>query len=166
VTVIAIDSIATPEDAAAFARLNEEWITTHFALEAKDRETLADPFGRYVATGGDVLLARHGDEVLGCVALEPEGDGGDFELSKMAVAPAAQGHGLGRRLLEAAIARARELGASALFLGSNRRLGPAVHLYESVGFEHVAREDIGPMPYDRADVFMRLELERPRPEEG
>lgn len=157
-TVIAIESIATPEDAAAFARLNEEWITTYFTLEAKDRDTLADPFGRYVATGGDVLLARHGDEVLGCVALEPEADGA-FELSKMAVSPAAQGQGLGRRLLEAAIARARELGATALFLGSNRRLGPAVHLYESVGFAHVPREDIGPMPYDRANVFMRLELD-------
>lgn len=157
-TVITIDSIATPEDATAFARLNEEWITTHFTLEAKDRETLADPFGRYVAPGGDVLLARHGDEVLGCVALEP-GDARVFELSKMAVSPAAQGQGLGRRLLEAAIARARELGATALFLGSNRRLGPAVHLYEAVGFAHVPREDIGPMPYDRADVFMRLELE-------
>jgi putative acetyltransferase len=159
VTVIAIDSIATPEDAAAFARLNEEWITAHFALEAKDRELLADPFGRYVAPGGDVLIARHDDEVLGCVALEPDADGTVFELSKMAVSPAAQGHGLGRRLLEAAIARARALGATALFLGSNDRLAPAVHLYESVGFRHVAREDIGPMPYDRANVFMRLELE-------
>jgi putative acetyltransferase len=158
VTVITIDSIATPEDAAAFARLNEEWITTHFTLEDKDRETLADPFGRYVAPGGDVLLARHGEEVLGCVALEPDDDGRVFELSKMAVSPAAQGQGLGRRLLEAAIARAGALGATALFLGSNRRLAPAVHLYESVGFRHVPREDIGPMPYDRANVFMRLEL--------
>jgi N-acetylglutamate synthase-like GNAT family acetyltransferase len=158
VTVIAIDSIATPEDAAAFARLNEEWITTYFAMEAKDRETLADPFGRYVAPGGDVLIARHGDEVLGCVALEPVADGTTFELSKMAVSPAAQGQGLGRRLLEAAIARAEALGATALFLGSNDRLAPAVHLYESVGFQHVPREDIGPMPYDRANVFMRLEL--------
>jgi GNAT superfamily N-acetyltransferase len=157
VPVLVIDSIATPEDAAAFARLNEEWITTYFTLEAKDRETLADPFGRYVATGGDVLIARDGAEILGCVALEPEADG-VFELSKMAVSPAAQGRGLGRRLLEAAIARARELGATSLFLGSNRRLGPAVHLYESVGFQHVPREDIGPMPYDRADVFMKLEL--------
>jgi putative acetyltransferase len=158
VTVITIDSIATPEDAAAFARLNAEWITAHFTLEAKDRETLADPFGRYVEPGGDVLLARDGDAVLGCVALEPGGDGRAFELSKMAVAPAAQGHGLGRRLLEAAIERARALGATTLFLGSNRRLAPAVHLYEAVGFQHVPREDIGPMPYDRADVFMRLEL--------
>lgn len=157
VPVITIDSIATPADAAAFAALNEAWIVQHFTLEAKDRATLADPFGTYVAPGGDVLVARDGEQVLGCVALEPEG-AGVFELSKMAVDPAAQGQGLGRRLLEAAIARARELGATSLFLGSNTKLAPAVHLYEALGFTHVPREDIGPMPYDRANVFMRLEL--------
>jgi GNAT superfamily N-acetyltransferase len=159
VPVITIDSIATAADAAAFAALNEAWIVQHFTLEAKDRETLADPFGTYVAPGGDVLLARDGDgAALGCVALEPGAEAGVFELSKMAVDPAAQGQGLGRRLLEAAIARARELGATSLFLGSNTKLAPAVHLYESVGFEHVPREDIGPMPYDRANVFMRMPL--------
>ncbi len=157
VPVITIDSIATDADAAAFAALNEAWIVQHFTLEDKDRETLADPFGTYVAPGGDVLLARDDDRALGCVALEPGADG-VFELSKMAVDPAAQGQGLGRRLLEAAIARARELGATSLFLGSNTKLAPAVHLYESVGFRHVPREDIGPMPYDRANVFMQMAL--------
>jgi len=156
--VITIDSIATDADARAFARLNEAWISAHFTLEAKDRETLADPFGVYVEPGGDVLVARDDDgAVLGCVALEPTADG-VFELSKMAVDPAAQGQGLGRRLLEAAIDRARALGATSLFLGSNTKLGPAVHLYEALGFTHVPREDIGPMPYDRANVFMSLTL--------
>jgi ribosomal protein S18 acetylase RimI-like enzyme len=148
----------TPEDAAAFARINEEWIRQVFALEDKDRETLADPFGHYVEPGGDVLLARDRDDrIIGCVALEPTGDG-IFELSKMAVLPAERGRGTGRRLLDAAIARARALGGSSLFLGSNRRLAPAVGLYESAGFRHVARERIGPLPYSRADVFMELQL--------
>jgi GNAT superfamily N-acetyltransferase len=160
VPVITIDSIRSDADAAAFARLNETWISQHFTLEAKDRATLADPFGVYVRPGGDVLLARDDDgTVLGCVALEPLEDApGTFELSKMAVDPAAQGQGLGRRLLEAAVERARELGATSLFLGSNTKLAPAVHLYEAVGFAHVPREDIGPMPYDRANVFMKLTL--------
>lgn len=162
VPVITIDSIRSPADAAAFAALNEAWISEHFTLEAKDRATLADPFGAYVEPGGDVLLARDGDRdgaILGCVALEPLHDQpGVFELSKMAVDPAAQGRGLGRRLLEAGIERARALGATSLFLGSNTKLAPAVHLYEALGFTHVPREDIGPMPYDRANVFMSLKL--------
>jgi putative acetyltransferase len=156
--MVTVTSIATREDAAAFSRLNEEWIASLFSLEQKDRDTLADPFGHYVAPGGDVLLARDGENrVVGCVALEPAGDG-VFELSKMAVAPPERGRGIGRRLLVAAIARARALGASSLFLGSNRRLTAAVGLYESAGFRHVPREAIGLLPYSRADVFMELRL--------
>lgn len=81
-----------------------------------------------------------------------------FELSKMSVSPELRGRGYGRRILHAAINRARELGAASLFLGSSTKLPNAVHLYESVGFKHVAIEQIGPMPYVRADVFMELEL--------
>jgi len=155
--MVTITSMRTAEDAAAFGRLNEEWISSLFALEDKDRETLADPFGHYVEPGGDVLLARDcEDRVIGCVALEPVGEG-VFELSKMAVAPAERGRGTGR-LMTAAIDRARALGASSLFLGSNRRLATAVGLYESVGFRHVPREHVGPLPYTRADVFMELPL--------
>ena len=155
--VITIDSMRTAGDAAAFERLNSEWIGAYFTVEDKDRETMADPWRFYVDPGGDVLLARAGDDVVGCVALEPVGDG-VFELSKMAVDPAERGRGTGRRLIEAAIARARELGATSLFLGSNRRLAAAVALYESVGFRHVPRERVGPLPYARADVFMELPL--------
>ena len=41
-----------------------------------------------------IAAKRAQDLIVGCVALVPEGHG-VFELSKMAVAPAAQGHGLG-----------------------------------------------------------------------
>ncbi len=155
--VITIDPMQTAEDAAAFERLNHEWISHYFTLEDKDRETTANPWKHYVEPGGAVLLARDGDRVIGCVALEPVG-GGVFELSKMAVDPDERGRGTGRQLLEAAIACARDLGATSLFLGSNRRLATAVHLYETVGFRHVPRDRVGPLPYVRADVFMELPL--------
>jgi N-acetylglutamate synthase-like GNAT family acetyltransferase len=76
----------------------------------------------------------------------------------MAVSPRLRGLGVGRRLLEHTIAEARALGAKSLFLGSSKKLKNAVHLYESVGFRHVAPDEIPPMPYTRADVFMAIEL--------
>lgn len=154
---ITISPLAGPADAQAFRELNEQWITRLFALEPADREVLGDPQGRIIATGGQVLLARLDGAAAGCVAVVNCG-GGIFELSKMAVSPEHRRRGLGRMLVQAAVDHARAAGASTLFLGSNRKLSDAVHLYESAGFRHVTPEEIGHMPYDRADVFMALQL--------
>ena len=147
----------TPADAEAFQTLNEEWISRIFTMEESDRKTLDDPFGAVVDRGGDVLIVRDGEEIVGCVAIVPGRDGA-FELSKMAVTPAARGRGLGRRLVQAAVDRARELGAVTVFLGSSTKLPNAVHLYEAAGFQHVPAEQIQLAPYARADVFMELVL--------
>jgi N-acetylglutamate synthase-like GNAT family acetyltransferase len=154
---IEVRPLRTAEDAEAFRRLNLEWIGAHFTVEEQDRRQLADPVAAYVEPGGEILMAELDGTVGGCVAIVPDGTGA-FELSKMAVAPELRGHGAGRRLLNAAVDRARELGATSLFLGSSTGLEAAVHLYEAVGFRHVPRESIH-MPYARASVFMRMELE-------
>ena len=155
---IEIRSLAPGDDATAFRTLNEEWITRYFTLEAKDRETLNDPLNSILLKGGHIFMAYAGAEAVGCVALIPMRDG-IYELSKMAVSPSLRGRGLGRRLLQHAIAQAKCLGARSLFLGSNTRLKDAVHLYKSVGFRHVNPDSLPPMPYSRADVFMEMSLE-------
>ena len=154
---IEIRPLRPGEDGTAFRTLNEEWITRHFTLEPKDIETLNDPQGTILRKGGQVFLAYAGEEVVGCAALIPMGEG-IVELSKMAVAPHLRGQGLGRQLLLHAVAEGRRLGATSLFLGSNSKLPAAVHLYESVGFEHVPAEERPALGYARADVFMRLHL--------
>lgn len=156
-TVLTIASMQTLEEALAFKTLNEEWIARIFNIEEADREILDNPVENIMNRGGDVLIARDGDSIVGCVALVPTG-AGVFELSKMSVTPELRGRGYGRRIIHAAINRARGLGATSLFLGSSTKLPNAVHLYESVGFKHVPVEQIGPMPYVRADVFMEMEL--------
>ena len=146
-------------DATAFRALNEEWISSRFSIEDEDRRQLDDPRAAYIAPGGQILLAEAGGRVIGCVAIVPDGTGA-WELSKMAVAPDERGRGTGRRLLEAGIVVARESGARSIFLGSSTKLVEAVHLYEAVGFSHVAPDALH-MPYDRADVFMQLILDGP-----
>jgi putative acetyltransferase len=156
-SVIEIRPLAPSDDATAFRTLNEEWITRYFTLEPKDREILNDPVHSILLKGGHIFMAYAGAEAIGCVALIPM-QNGVYELSKMAVSPHLRGRGLGRRLLQHAIAQARGLNAKSLFLGSNKRLKNAVHLYESVGFRHVKPENLPPMPYSRADVFMEMSL--------
>ena len=153
---ITISPLQAGEDGTAFRTLNEEWITRYFTLEPKDIETLSNP-QKIVADGGQIYFARMGKQAVGCVALLPL-ESGVYELSKMAVSPSMRGRGIGRTLLEHTIAEARMLGAKKLFLGSNSVLANAVHLYESLGFRHIPRENMPWVAYARADVFMELDF--------
>lgn len=158
-TPTTVSSIGSQSDADAFYALNEEWISRLFALEEEDRAVLGDPFGRIVVPGGDVLMAREpgSGAVVGCVALVAH-PGAVFELAKMAVAPAAQGRGVGRQLIAAAIDRARALGRVRLFLGTNSKLIPALHLYEDAGFVRITRDRLPVADYyARADILMELQ---------
>jgi GNAT superfamily N-acetyltransferase len=158
---IDIRALRPGEDASAFRTLNEEWITRHFALEPKDIETLNHPDTAILNKGGCIFMIYVDDGAesapVGCVALIPMQQG-VYELSKMAVAPSMRGRGLGRQLIEHAIAHSRQIGAKSLFLGSNSKLPAAVTLYESVGFRHVDPATLPDMHYSRADVFMEMPL--------
>ena len=157
---LTIRPLSSDADAAAFSALNGQWIVEHFVMEEQDRRQLANPVAAYIEPGGQILVAELDGRVVGCVAIVPEGDGAAYELSKMAVVPELRGRGTGRQLLQAAIECARGLGAESLFLGSSTKLAPALHLYEALGFVHVAPETLH-MPYERADVFMQLQLVPP-----
>jgi len=140
-------------DEDAFRRLNEEWIVPLFELEAKDEEALGNPRGNILDRGGRIFLAFAGDDAVGCCALMTGPD--HFEVAKMAVTKSWQRAGIGRKLLQAVIEAAREMGATRLFLETNHVMKPAIRLYESLGFEHIPHV---PSPYARSDVSMELQL--------
>jgi GNAT superfamily N-acetyltransferase len=148
----------TAGDEAAFRKLNEEWIVLHFVLERKDEISLADPQGTILSRGGRIFFAVREGQPVGCCALLAM-TAGEFEVAKMAVTESSQGAGVGRQLLERVIAEARASGARRLYLETNRKLTPAIRLYESVGFRHLPPERIVPSPYARADVYMELYLD-------
>ena len=143
-----------PGDEAAFHDINVEWISAFFVLEAKDRETLENPRASIIDKGGAILIALVDGAAMGTAALIPMKDGG-VELAKMGVRPEAQGRGLGRKIITAAIELARERGAQRVYLETNSRLGSALKLYRDAGFVDVVGE---PSPYARADVQMELVL--------
>ena len=63
--------------------------------------------------------------------------GGEAEILTLAVAPHARGKGLGRVLLQAAIGRAEEQGAHAMFLEVGADNPHALALYAGLGFAKV-----------------------------
>lgn len=143
--------------ASDFARLNLEWIERFFHVEEPDRVALTDCENAIVAAGGQIFFALNEDAVIGTCAIVRHG-AATYELAKMAVTPAAQGQGVGRRLAEAAIAFAQAADAQKITLLTNSRLTPALRLYERLGFQY------RPLPsgseYMRADVYMELQLPR------
>jgi ribosomal protein S18 acetylase RimI-like enzyme len=87
------------------------------------------------------------------------------DVEKVAVAPEAQGRGIGRRLMTELIAAAREAGVEVLTLdlrGDNDR---AAALYESLGFQRYGRIErfvaVGNRRWDK--LFYALDLRRMSP---
>jgi N-acetylglutamate synthase-like GNAT family acetyltransferase len=153
---IELQSLRLGEDGTAFRTLNEEWISRYFVLEQRDKETLNHP-ERILANGGRIYFAFLAGVVVGTVALMRL-ENGQYELTKMAVSPEMRGKGIGRQILVHAIADARSMGLPSIFLASNSALQNAVHLYESLGFRHIPKEDLPWEAYGRADVFMEMPL--------
>jgi GNAT superfamily N-acetyltransferase len=142
-----------PEDQPWFESLNREWIERYFQMEPVDVEILTHPEENIIKGGGVILMARHQGLVVGTVALRPVNPA-VYEFTKMAVAPEYRGRGIGRAISEAAIARARALGATKIILYSARKLENAIRLYLALGFVEVPVDG----PYKRTDIKMVLAL--------
>jgi ribosomal protein S18 acetylase RimI-like enzyme len=141
-----------PELREHFYRLNAAWLEKYFYLEEIDHRVLSSPEREILEPGGAIFFACAGEEVVGTCALmrHPRGR---YELTKMAVAESHQGQGIGRLLLQAAIADFGKRKGKTLFLESSSKLQPALHLYESLGFEHQPAKRPG-SHYRRSDVYM------------
>jgi ribosomal protein S18 acetylase RimI-like enzyme len=144
--------------AADFKRLNLEWLHGFNLFEEADLKHLDHARDGIIDKGGEIWIAvdrTGGDEAVGTIALVPHGPG-VVELIKLAVTKRVQGKGVGRRLCEKVIARARATGARKIELVSSHKLESALKLYESLGFKY------GPLPedpgYETTDIFMELAL--------
>lgn len=115
------------------------------------RARLADAASRDVEA--ELWVATDGDGLLGCVTLCPPGSRwreiathGEGEFRMLAVAPEAQGRGVGRALVELVLERFRADGASAVALSSLRSMTAAHRLYERLGFTRLPERDWRPRP--------------------
>ncbi len=106
------------------------------------------------------VLVDEGGGVRGVLGVVPHGSDGS-ELRKLYVDSTLRGGGHGHRLLERAIAFARELGARRMVLQTNERLLEAAKLYERAGFQRT------PMESRRSETCdLRFELRLGSGDEG
>jgi molybdenum cofactor guanylyltransferase len=122
-----------PEHAAGFRALVEDTLREYgFEPDRRLDPDLADPAAAYEALW--VVLA--GEEVVGSVALRRI-SATDVELKRMYLRPRVRGRGVGRKLLQVAIAWAREHRIGRIALDTTEEMVAARRLYEANGFVQV-----------------------------
>ena len=153
-------SAASPTSAEALdvsLRYYEDIVGRYYGRPASRQEVLDAQAGYpsmdLVPPTGLLLLARQGAAVLGCAGMRVR-PGEIGEVTRVFVAPAARGHGVGRLLMEDLERRSRGLGLHALRLDTRSDLLEARGLYASLGFAEVEAHNTDPY----ANHWFRKEL--------
>jgi len=89
--------------------------------------------GGYTPPTGQLLIAFLDGVVCGVVGLRPLGES-TAEMKRLYVKPRCRGAGVGKRLVEAAIAEARKLGYTEIKLDTLPAMDAAMELYRTLGF--------------------------------
>jgi ribosomal protein S18 acetylase RimI-like enzyme len=112
-----------------------------FALADDSRAQISG----YMALG-EVLIARDGGTIVGHLQIIQTDDDAVFELKSMAVSEARQGQGIGRRLVEAAVARCRERDGRRLIVSTAAAGMGALRFYQRQGFRmyRIVRDAFSP----------------------
>ena len=130
----------------AFIDLNTKWITKLFGkIEPDDVETFAH-IDELIAEGAMIFFAVEDEKVLAACMAKPTG-GGEWEMCKMGAA--GQYTGAGCAVFAKCRDYAIERGAKRLFLVSNDKLGPALHIFKKAGFRECP---MGHCEYERGNV--------------
>jgi ribosomal protein S18 acetylase RimI-like enzyme len=136
-------------DADAVGRLLHDFNTEYDDI-TPGPDALAERVRELIASGETiVLLAGGGPEGLAVLRFRPAlwTSGLECYLAELYVVPNRRGQGLGRALMETALAVAREQGADSMDLGTGDDDVAARALYESLGFSNREGKPDGPVNY-------------------
>jgi GNAT superfamily N-acetyltransferase len=126
------------------------------AFEAFVARTIAE----YVLDNGEsgrIWLAERGGQLVGCTAIVLRDDRRG-QLRWVLVAPEARGLGLGRQLVDKALAFCRDHECTEVFLETTDGLPESQALYESLGFAVVSNETQDLWDGVRPLIVMSLDL--------
>lgn len=111
-------------------------------FESRVAADMAELMGRLDNPRNQVWVALQGERIVGSIAIDGEGAGGEAILRCFILDAAARGQGLGRRLLAEALGFCDQWGFVATRLWTFKGLDAARALYEEQGFVRV-QEQVG-----------------------
>lgn len=130
--------------------------TTEADLLDGPRTDAADLQQHLAAPGATFLLAHDAaGHLLGSVYLKNQRP--DLYLGMLAVEPARQAHGVGRQLLAAAEAHARQLGCTAVLISVISVRRELIAWYERQGFQETG--EVLPFPLDASPSIPKQDLQ-------
>jgi ribosomal protein S18 acetylase RimI-like enzyme len=142
---------ATIDDLAAVTALQQAAYAKNRAILGVEPLPLMADYAE-VFSDYEVFLAERDGALDGVLVLEPRTD--DLLIWSVATAPAAQGRGVGNRMLAFAETRARELGLTCIRLYTGEKLAFNIAWYTRRGYTHERTEDMG----DRVAVHLIKQL--------
>jgi GNAT superfamily N-acetyltransferase len=144
-TIAAARSRIELTSAAALFRAYAKSLPVDLAPQGFSQELASLP-GIYAPPGGELLLAKRGDHVLGCIALKPLEPPKVAEIKRLFVRPQARGKGVGKALVQAAIMAAKQLGYGEIKLDTLPGMEGAIALYKAAGFTAIPPYGSHPYP--------------------
>lgn len=143
-----------PKYKNSFVQFNTDWITDNFGnLEKEDIETF-EKIEEELKAGAMIYFAIEDGVVLATCMAKPMNDV-TWEICKLASNKHRQHKGCGSAVFAAAMQWAIEHGAKRLFILSNSKLKPALHIYEKYGFKEIKLKDYG---YARGDIAFERKI--------
>ena len=115
---------------------------------------LANLESEYATPSGAFVLAVENDQFVGCAGLRRFAEGAG-EIKRLYLVPKARGRGIGRKLAEAIVNAAREIGYERLLLDTLPSMIAAQTLYLSLGFKPVDAYRFNPI---EGTTFLQLKL--------
>jgi len=131
--------------AAALFRAYAASLPVDLAPQGFSQELESLP-GIYGPPSGELLLAKRGDHVLGCIALKALEPPRVAEIKRLFVRPQARKTGVGQALVAAAIVSARYLGYGEIKLDTLPEMESAIALYKRNGFVPIPSYGSHPYP--------------------
>lgn len=97
-------------------------------------QEVENPLLKYGAPSGALYVAFYNNGPAGCIALQPVGLAQTCEMKRLYVKAAFRNKGISKKLVEALLKRATELGYKKMVLDTLEKLLPAIELYKRYGF--------------------------------